>query len=109
MAFKLTKSQVVKINALASLLESQADEVKGAISSYNETLANSRSLLEDVACELDSEFENKSERWQEGERGEAVRAWIDLFEETCNDLEDLEMPEFSHSEALTGLPEEAEE
>ena len=46
--------------------------VESALKEYNEALAEAKGFAEDIANEAESEFDNKSEKWQEGDRGQAV-------------------------------------
>lgn len=62
-----------------------------------ELAARAAALATDLNAELDehqTEFDGRSERWQEGEAGTAVGAWIEHLEELVTTLE--------------GLPEEPE-
>jgi hypothetical protein len=72
MAFKLNKKEAARLQALADAYETAREELSQA--------------LEDLASEWESEFEEKSDRWKEGDAGreanervEAVRGWCDEF------------------------------
>jgi hypothetical protein len=108
MAFKFSKAQRAELNSfrdrldkeyidLTGTLEEQAEVIgaayerlNGAIDTYNGVLANARSYIEDIASEAESEFEDKSENWQSGERGEIVREWIDAIDNAVSEMEDGE-------------------
>lgn len=107
MAFKLTKAQSTELNVLASKLREQAEalettvtevnaeiaslvetKVNEQIKSYNETLQEARDLIEGFASDLRGEFDDKSETWQEGDRGQAVSSFVEEYESV--DLTDLD-------------------
>lgn len=45
--------------------------------------------LWDVVGGLRERFDGMSERWQEGEKGEAVAEWLDLLEQMCDTYNEL--------------------
>jgi hypothetical protein len=60
-------------------------------------------------------WDDKSERWQEGERGQAVREWIEEIRSIGNEMSSFDAPDISfdppddaddYSERLGDLPEE---
>lgn len=83
--------------------------VEEALAEYNEVLDEARGFIEDIANNARGEWDDKSEKWQEDEKGQAVSAWIDSFDE-C-ELEDVEVPfpedleyeEPDHADNLEGL------
>lgn len=135
MAFKLTRSEENRRDILAdklrdarmildeavaaqvAIIEDAYAAINAALVPYNEIVEKARGFVEDIASERDSEWDDKSERWQEGERGEAAREWISQWQdaadceiETVDDVEvvtvDLELGDLA--EFLEGLPTEAE-
>lgn len=93
-----------------SAVEAAKAAVESALAEYNETLAEAKGFAEDIVSQAEGEFDDKSERWQEGERGEQAREWIDAWTEV--DFEDMsvdypdEMSDFEpdHADTLEGLP-----
>jgi hypothetical protein len=67
-----------------ALAEAQAD--------YNQTLELARALTGNVAEAAQQEFDAKSEKWQDGEKGQQVRQWIEQWEMSLDDI-DLDLPE----------------
>jgi hypothetical protein len=119
MSFKLSKEQSAEREALAALLRKRAAALNIAIAAfnrevepfaeavaeaqneYNEVLASARTLASNIAEAAQEEFDAKSERWQEGEKGLQVRSWVEQWQMSLDDI-DLELPE-----ALTEIdPEE---
>jgi hypothetical protein len=131
-AFKLSKSEAARRDELARALAEKADALRAKIEGYNDAmakcweavacaveeynyaLADARSFVEEVHTQRQGEYDDKSERWQEGERGEAAAAWLGEWEQP--DLDDVELgepepveePDLEHAEALENLPEAAD-
>lgn len=119
--FKFTKADREEVSALsddlsdahALLLAKQAEmgaQIAHLIESLNESREAYRGKVDDAARALQDKindhrdaYEDKSERWQEGDRGEAVREWIEKIEEMATEMEnvtidDVEMPEIDEPE-----------
>lgn len=132
MAFKLSKAEIASRDRLAKAVEEKADALRAEIDGYNVAVAEAwekvadaelaykaalgdvRSFVEKVHADRQAEYDEKSERWQEGERGEAAAAWLAEWEQP--DLDDVELeepepvgePDLEHADVLSGLPEGAE-
>ena len=110
MTFKVSREQLTKRDALAAELRRKAETLNIAIAEfnkgieplvqavaeaqadYNETLEAARTLTGNVAEAAQEEFEAKSERWQESDKGIEVRTWIEQWEMSLDDIE-LALPE----------------
>jgi len=132
MAFKLTKSELAKrdefcqrladardelgrkVEDVNDALQTAIDAITDAVAAYNEVLEEARGFVADIVSQAEEDFSDKSERWQEGERGEAARSWIDEWETTL--LNDIDVPDIDrieidaedHAGALKTLPDAAE-
>lgn len=133
MAFRLTRAEIKQRDELADKLDEAAEALKSAVEAfnarleevtqdvssaletYNEAVAEARSFMEDVASERQLEWEDKSERWQEGERGQAAQEWISAWESDPPEDVEIDVPEgidepdLAHAEALRDLPEEMDQ
>lgn len=94
MTFKLTKQEEasrgliidgLKLRAMAvstavavanEAMQEVMQKVNDAVDTYNEALNEARQFQEDLIARLEEEVEDKSERWQESERAQAVSGWI---------------------------------
>ena len=110
MTFKLTKDQSAERLALAAELRTKAAALNAAIEAfnrgveplcravadaqagYNATLEVARALAAVIAETAQTQFDARSERWQDGETGIRVRGWIDEWEMNLDEL-DLDLPE----------------
>lgn len=126
MAFKIDKSDGKRIENLADRLGEQREGIDNLIDEvnafivdkvgdlnllivdYNETLEQARGVIEDIHSQADSDYTDKSEKWQEGERGTAVKEWIDAIESIKdNDLNDIS--DFDIDECEIKLSDEVED
>ena len=131
MAFKLTKAEVAERNDIVRRLEERAGRLRSAIDvannlieeaavavnaeieAYNEILAEGRQFASTVAQAAQGEISEKSEKWQEGRRGEVATAWasewedVDLSEVDLVSLDPIEEPD--HAAILAELPNSADE
>jgi len=127
MAFKLTKEQTAARDALAGRLEEAREKLDSAvvtaargvlqeeIDAYNGLLSEVKSFADDVAQDWENDFEEKSERWQDGDTGQAVRELIEAWQNVDFEGVDIDTPDPEvsfdaevHSELLTDLPTEKE-
>lgn len=132
MAFKLTKPEMVRRDYLVAKLAEMRDELekrvedvndaldtavealRQGIVEYNELVEEARGFSSDIASQAQEDIGDKSERWQESERGEAAKSWADEWESA--DFEDVELPQIEridlgaldHDGTLGELPECAE-
>lgn len=107
MAFKLNKAEIARRDGYVKDLREAADKVQGAIDTfnaaladltdpveqaiadYNEILAEANGFAEDIASQADSDFDSKSERWQEGDKGIEAAEFRDAWQQI--ELEAIEI------------------
>lgn len=132
MAFKLSKAERAELDSFATrlskenadltavleeqgaIIEAAYERINGAIDTYNGVLADAHSFIEDISQEAQSEFDDKSERWQEGDRGSEVQEWIESLDNACSEMEELEQFAFEtpsidladHADLINQLPNE---
>lgn len=68
--------------------KTQLKKLSAAESTVQELIAN----LEGVKGELEDSFDNKSEGWQEGEKGQEAQEEIDSVGEIIDSLENIDWP-----------------
>ena len=84
-----------------------------AIQKYNEVLEDAEKFRETVESRLQSEFDDKSDKWKEGDDAGGAQEMIDKWGEESEELEEVESPELSLDEPddyaqYEDLPSEAE-
>lgn len=105
MAFKLTKAEEGDIAAkLATLIAERKvlddsieaynaivraawEKVEGDLATYQEAKFALGGTFRDLFDIHEAAFIEKSDRWQEGERGQATEEWFKRFEEYADELE----------------------
>lgn len=107
-----------KLNAEFAKLQNEHNVLSEAVAKYNsvieafnETIQEARGFAEDIVSEIDAYMSDRSEKWLEGERGEAYEAWKSEWENvSLEDLEPVEEPAEPDydCDVLDGLPLEPE-
>jgi hypothetical protein len=74
----------------------EIDEILGKVNAaraeYQTVLTEAREFVENVAEEMRSEYDEKSENWQEGDKASEVDRWISEWEGVdLTDVEDAEL------------------
>jgi hypothetical protein len=88
--------------------------VEAVVEKYNEVLVLAKGFAEEIANRVEGEYDEKSEKWQEGEQGQAAAelrdAWRDIDMEyiVLEWPEDLSIDDPDHAPELAELPTEAE-
>lgn len=122
--FKFTKDEKTQIaQSVSDLAEARADldnasheynqavqdayaVLEESIGAYNAKLEDARSVLTDIHSQAESDFSDKSEKWQEGDKGTATQEWIDTLSEALDWFNDIDMPsepeELSIDDLITG-------
>lgn len=131
MTLKLTKPKLRERDELLEKLRTAHSELDDAVrvfnegletlraafrphvEAYNGVLGEVREWVEGVTSEAEDEMSEKSERWLDGERGEAAQSWITEWEQASFDDIDIDLPEDldlsiieDAAETLEQLPEE---
>jgi hypothetical protein len=114
MSFKLSKQRIAERNTVIALLREKGEALEGAISDYNDLMARAWAALDRPLEEYNAVVEavreeseglggtvqdwrdawaEKSQSWQQGERGVATDAFIAAYEEAIALLEPVEVEE----------------
>ena len=62
-------------------------QVFGRIKALQAEMEEIANVLEETAQDAQDYFDDKSESWQEGEKGEEYNTWISMLEDTKNNLD----------------------
>ena len=125
---KLSKDQVTLRDELVASLQKAKDDVIEAlgavvgataeanskIEAYNTVLGDASSFAEEVAGEIESYIDERSEKWHESDAAQTYadwfRAWQGVDFSDIYPLPDPDEPEMAHAEELesldTSLPED---
>ena len=104
------------IKTFNDALAAAREPLEGKKSDYEGALTALRERLESERDDFQSEFDDRSETWQEGERGSAARDWIDSMTSLFESLDapeldipaDIDDPEFPDTDEVANLPEQPE-
>ena len=134
MAFKLTKQELNRRDELRDkladaridldeaiaeqnrIIEDAYSAINAALDDYNEVVNEAYGFVEDIHAEREGEYDDKSERWQEGERGQAAYEWLDTLANERDELTGIdpleaftgvELDLTDHAAVIENLPEEA--
>jgi hypothetical protein len=112
MAFKLTKVEInrrgdhtdmldkakagliSKIEDYNFAMAAPREALLAAINEFNDVLAEANQWRDDIHTRLSDEYENKSEKWQDGDRGREANTMIESWSNEIEGLDDLvDVPE----------------
>jgi uncharacterized protein YoxC len=80
MAFKLSSQELKTREELLETLKSLQEDVNSAITEFNSKLEDVQEFVDSVKDRLQNEFDEKSETWQEGDKGSEAQNFISEFE-----------------------------
>ena len=80
MAFRLTKDQLRQKETLRTTLREAEQAFESAITAYNQAAEQAAEWVQTTADSIRSEYDSKSERWQDSRTGQAVSVWLDEWE-----------------------------
>jgi phosphosulfolactate phosphohydrolase-like enzyme len=127
MALKLTKKESNQKHAFVTTLRNietdvaalltkgpaVIDVINARVEKYNECLEDATSFVEEIASRLRDEFDEKSEKWQESERGseigEFIYEWENVSLDTADKIDEADFTTYefpSYSDDLENLTEE---
>lgn len=111
MAFKLSKEESKQRVDLIARLQDAAEEVETAVSqfnsileeergnveeklaAYNSVLAEAKEFAEGVSTRAEEEISEKSDGWQESDRGRAAQEWQEEWANLCLDEAEIDWPD----------------
>lgn len=73
------------------LTKKQHKELSEAIGAYENACSELSQMLTDILDEWQSEFDEKSEKWQESDAGQAAREKLELVQSWIDEMPNLEI------------------
>lgn len=100
-----------EIDAYNALMNETWERVESALLSLNEKIVAAEEWRGEIAAEMQQYFDERSERWQEGDAGCAYQDWINDWESELSEVEleapeDVEMPDDDAGTTLENLTED---
>jgi hypothetical protein len=113
---RLSKDQLSTRNDLVKRLREAAEktekaiaDVNGVIDEYNAILDEAENFRDEVVSEMDTYYDERSEKWQETDAGSSYQDWKGQYEALDIDhLETLEIDDLKLADDLEELPDEPE-
>jgi len=81
------------INKYNDAITPFADEVREALTSYNNARADLVARYQELGSDARDYYDERTERWQDGENGQQYLRWVEAFEEFDIDEATLDLPE----------------
>jgi uncharacterized protein with NRDE domain len=86
------------VNAFNAAITEHFEKVQAAVDAYNESVSDAQSFMEEVATDIRSYIEDRSEKWQESDKGQEYSGWADEWEGTLDTAEigppeEIEVPD----------------
>jgi hypothetical protein len=109
MTFKISKSDRNEIDAKIKAMNDARSEIERTVSNFNAIMAEHFEPIKDavetwntlrgdlgelispLVDDFRSDIDERSEKWLESERGQAVIEWVDRVESFVNDIDELDV------------------
>lgn len=77
---------VLSVRAKEEDYEAAANDLNGAIDDLNDVINDMSAFADDIVSQIDDFVSEKSEAWQESERGEAYSEWSVAWQEVEHEI-----------------------
>lgn len=74
-------------------LETLNETLAEALEKYNGVIVDCQGFIDEIASKIEGEINDRSEKWQEGDAGQAHQSWLDQWKDCPVLEEDVELPE----------------
>lgn len=81
------------ITAYNEAMAPHKEAVEEALEEYNNKVGELKSVYEGIANDARGYFDERTERWQESETGQAYEEWVEQLEELDIEEVEIELPE----------------
>jgi hypothetical protein len=105
---------VTDVNAAVEKVNSEIEAtLNPAIEAYNSILADVETFRDEIVGEMETYYDERSDKWREGDAGSNYESWkgdwegLDISE--LDAVEVIEEPGMSHGDELEALPTEVEQ
>jgi len=94
-----------------SIVEKARGDVDEALSAYNSAREDFVEVVNEVANRIEEEYDNKSERWQESDKGQEAQTFVEWYTEfrdgTLSEDLEIEFPDaLEFPDPMSDIPEE---
>ncbi len=88
-ASQKVESAVAEYNTEVSKLWN--DLVLESLNDYNNAVEQAKEFVKDRREQMESQYEDGSEKWQQSKRGDAFLEWINQWEEAATEIEEIDL------------------
>ena len=114
---KLTADQVKTKDELVARLKAAGEDVAKyitnvnlAITQYNEIVGEVETFRDGVVQQMDTFYDERSEKWQESDAGNAYQSWKDEWEGLdCSEVDEVDEPDLDLMDNLEAVENECSE
>ena len=100
----LSKQQVTRRNEIAKRCATAFAAVAQAVEEYRKSIVEAQEFCQEVVDDIAAYVDEKSDKWREGERGQAYESWQQDWENV--EFSECEPPDTDPAEVLLALDEE---
>jgi uncharacterized protein YukE len=100
---KLTKVQLTRRDELVAEMRKRHEAVQAAVADLNATIQQANELIVEVHDDQEAFYNERSEKWQEGDAGTAYQDWMSEWE---SEIDEVESPEEDFIESFESLSAE---
>ncbi len=98
------------VTALNAAIDEKSKAVTEAVEAYNTKLKEAADLASETASDARDTYDERSDGWREGDKGQAVDSWITELEGFDDADLEVDLPETietpdSHADQIRELPE----
>lgn len=96
----------------ANINDLWANSVTESLDNYNKLVQQANEFVEETRDSMQTYYDERSEKWQEGERGQEFQSWLvewdstELEEIDVTMPEETDVPDFQAVEVIAELPSE---
>lgn len=106
------RATAAKVEKAITACNEMRDHVQQAVDAYNELVQEAETYTRQIAEEIESHFQERSEQWQGSDRGQANQDWMDQWSSASFDAidvdvpEEIDVPDFAAADTLEELASE---
>lgn len=104
MAFEPTKEEQTQLNELTERLKNKFAEIEDKVNEYNAIVQQAQEVITSVVDRFDEEYNEKSEGWQNSQRGSAVSDFIEAWRLNLDEMEVVDC----NTDLIEDLPRKVE-
>jgi uncharacterized protein YukE len=106
------KRKWADVDEQAAVVQQEIDKLNEKIALYNGVIDEAHGFRDDMISAMDDYIGERSEKWADGDAGQAYSSWYDEWQGfdpvEVDAVEDFDLEEPDHADVLEALPEQPE-